>query len=113
MNCNLSTCQCNSFTKDGYCIKHKYWSDDQIYVCEHAKKYLDKISKAKTQKNKIKYISQLFNYLQYKETFFEQNNKFKETVLKKINELKQAKYYDPDLKKEALAAFDKVSKFYK
>ena len=113
MSCTLTKCKCKSFTKDGYCAKHRYWSDDKEYICEHAKKYLDKISKSKTQKNKIKHISRLFNYLQYKETFFEQNNKFKETVFEKINELEHTPYNDPELKKEAFEAFKKVLKFYK
>ena len=113
MNCKLTNCNCNSFTEDGYCNKHRYWSIDTLYVCEHMKKYVDKISNAKTQKIKIKHLVALFNYLQYKETLFEQNKEFKEILLEKINELKQAKYDEPEFKKETFNAFDKVSKFYK
>ena len=108
MSCKLPKCHCDSFTKDGYCNKHRYWSNETPYISEHTTMYLNKIAKAKTHNNKQKYAIRLFNYLQYKPIYFEDKAKFKETVLKKMTELKQVEINDPDLKQKLFKSMEKL-----
>ena len=87
MTCNHYNCNLDSYTSDGFCEKHKYWSNEQKYITFHINNYLEKIHDAKGKVNKIRHCQRLFNYVKYKEPFLKKNKKFCQVVKGKIDEM--------------------------
>ena len=88
MNCCLKNCYNESFTSDGFCEKHKFYtSKDFDYIRDHIKMYLNNFTKLTTSSKKIELVLRLFNYIKYKKEFLRFYPKFYDCVLQKSNEL--------------------------
>ena len=90
MQCKISYCNCNIFTTDGYCEKHKYYSRyDSKYIMEHINKFhIKNINKESSREDKAKKTLLLFRYMSYKKEFFIEHPKFHMTVIKKGKQFK-------------------------
>ena len=88
MNCSLKNCNNESFTSDGFCEKHKYYtSKDFDYIREHLKKYTLNFNNLTTISEKIKSAIRIYNYLKYKKEFLKFYPKLYDIILDKSNEL--------------------------
>ena len=91
MQCKISNCTCGSFTTDGYCEKHKYYSRyDSKYIMDHINKFhIRNINEDNTEVGKAKKTLSLFRYMSYKREFFIKYPKFHITVIKKGREFQK------------------------
>lgn len=91
MQCKISNCTCGSFTTDGYCEKHKYYSRyDSKYIMDHINKFhILNINKDNTKEGKAKKTFSLYRYMSYKKEFFIKYSKFHIIVIKKGKEFQE------------------------
>ena len=88
MNCCLKNCFNESFTSDGFCEKHKFYtSKDYEHITNHLKKYVHNFNTLTSESDKIKSLLRMFTYLKYKKEFLKFYPKFYNVVLNKSNEL--------------------------
>lgn len=87
--CRLHYCCKPLITLDGYCFKHKHYSDEEKYIIEHISKYLSYIEKSLSFEIKLMHIIKMFHYLKYKKKFINNNLNFKNVVEKKMIEFNE------------------------
>lgn len=89
--CKYNNCKCYKIvTNDGYCSRHYYYSNtDTIYICKHIYKYIKKVAILEYKIEKLEHIIKLWNYLQYKIDFINNNNNLKNQIKFKSSEYLQ------------------------
>ena len=88
--CSQNNCNNLAYTNDGYCIKHKCWSNETKYIVSNIDRYLEQFTYTFSELDKIKISIKLFNYLKYKIEFINEHQKFKTMVILKIEELNES-----------------------
>lgn len=103
-----------NLTEDGYCLKHKFYSNDNIVISNYISNYITNTQNEKYKTNRIIIIINLFNYLLNHIEFINNNEKFQLVVIKKINELRSEinslkKLNDTKLKDIALKSLNQLN----
>lgn len=94
MQCKILNCNCNIFTTDGYCEKHKYYTryDNKIIMSHINDFHINNINDDNTKEGKSRKTISLFRYMSHKKEFFIEYPKYHMTVIKK------GKHFQEDIK---------------
>lgn len=81
--------QCYMYAHDGYCEVHKYQENNDKFVVEIIKYYINKNENVNGKSKKINIVKNIFMFLENNLWFLEKNKNFSDTTLKKLEEFEK------------------------